>query len=160
VIGEEGIGDLRIGATVANVREKCTVLRDTTVMGTEGMPARKLTVAWSLERAEAEIVDGRVWRIAVLLPGIRTADSLGVRTPIARLLQLRKPRGMTGEGAFFVASPDHCGMSFRLANAGPGARRGDLDSAGLARLPTSTVVSEVLVFGCHLAPGPQSSQRQ
>ena len=57
---------------------------------------------------------------------------------------------MTGEGAFFVASPDHCGMSFRLANAGPRARRGDLDSAGLARLPQRQSLSEVLIFGCHL----------
>ena len=112
------------------------------------MPARKLRVALSRDTVEAEIVDGRIWRIAVHSPRLRTADSLGVGTTLARLLQLRNPRGMTGEGRFYVASPAHCGMSFRLANAGPGAQRGDLDSAGLARLPKSAVVSEVLVFGC------------
>jgi hypothetical protein len=114
------------------------------------MPARKLAVALARDTVEAEIVNGRVWRIAVYSPRLRTADSLGVGTTLARLLQLRNPHGMTGEGKFFVASPEHCGMSFRLANAGPGAQRGDLDSAGLARLPKSAVVSEVLVFGCHL----------
>jgi hypothetical protein len=148
VITDEGIGQLRIGATVESVRQKCNVVRDTTAPGAEGMPARKLRVALSRDTVEAEIVDGRVWRIAVHSPRLRTADSLGVGTTLARLLQLRNPRGMTGEGKFFVASPEHCGMSFRLANAGPGARRGDLDSAGLERLPKSAVVSEVLIFGC------------
>jgi hypothetical protein len=150
VITDEGIGELRIGTTVESVRQKCTVVSDKTAPGAEGMPARKLAVALARDTVEAEIVNNRVWRLAVHSSRLRTADSLGVGTTLARLLQLRNPRGMTGEGKFFVASPQHCGMSFRLANAGPGAQRGDLDSAGLARLPKSAVVSEVLVFGCHL----------
>jgi hypothetical protein len=132
------------------VQAKCAILRDTTGLFEEGMPSRKLAVAFPPDTVEAEIVDSRVWRLAVRTPRMRTADSLGVGTPISRLLRLRKPHGMTGEGAFYLASPDHCGMSFRLVNAGPGANRGDLDSAGLARLPASTVVAEVLIFGCHL----------
>ena len=150
IITDEGIGELRIATTVESVRQKCTVISDKTGLGAEGMPSRKLTVALARDTVEAEIVDNRVWRLAVHSPRLRTADSLGVGITLARLLQLRNPRGMTGEGQFFVASPQHCGMSFRLANAGPGAQRGDLDSAGLARLPKSAVVSEVLVFGCHL----------
>jgi hypothetical protein len=149
VITEEGIGDLRIGASIESVRQKCTVVRDTTVMGPEGMPARKLAVMFSRDTVEAEIVDGRVWRLAVLSPRLRTADSLGVGTSIGRLLQLKNPHGMTGEGQFFVASPAHCGMSFRLTIAEAGPAPGDLDQAGLARLPRSTSVNEVLVFGCH-----------
>lgn len=153
VVTDEGIGQLRIGTTVDSVRQKCNVVRDTTVMGAEGMPARKLTVALSRDTVEAEIVNGQVWRIAVFSPRLRTAESLGVGTSIGRLLQLKNPHGMMGEGELFVASPEHCGMSFQLANAGPGARRGDLDRAGLASLPVTTVVSEVLIFGCHLASG-------
>ncbi|MBC7789698.1 MAG: hypothetical protein H7Z74_07115 [Anaerolineae bacterium] len=158
VVSDEGIGALRIGATVASVRQKCNVVRDATAPGAEGMPARKLAVAFSRDTVEAEIVDGRVWRIAVHSPRLRTAESLGVGTLVARLLQLKNPRGMTGEGKFFVASPEHCGMSFRLANAGPGTQRGDLDRAGLARLSVTAVVSEVLIFGCHLTPGPGAGE--
>jgi hypothetical protein len=150
VVSDEGIGALRIGATVNSVRQKCNVVRDTTVMGAEGMQARKLGVAFSRDTVEAEIVDDRVWRITVRSPRLRTADSLGVGTTKARLLQLKSPRLMTGEGQLFVASPAHCGMSFRLANVGRDALRGNRDRIGLARLPESTVVAEVLIFACRL----------
>lgn len=149
VVTGEGIGQLRIGATVESIRQKCNVVRDTTVIASEGMPARKLAVAFSRDTVVAEIVDDRVWRIAVRAPRLRTATSLGVGTLNQRLIrQLKEPRGIMGEGALFVASPDQCGMSFRLAKGGPRAQRGDLDRAGLAGLPVTAVVSEVLVFGC------------
>lgn len=149
IIADEGVGQLQIGAGMESVRQKCNVVRDTTVVDVEGMPSRRLAVVFSRDTVEAEIVDGRVWRIAVVSPRLRTADSLGVGTTIARLLQLKDPHGMTGEGQFFVASPAHCGKSFRLAIAEVGPAPGDLDRAGLARLPRSTAVNEVLIFGCH-----------
>jgi hypothetical protein len=153
VVTEEGIGQLRIGATVESIKEKCKVLRDTIVSGVEGMPARKLAVAFSRDTVDAEIVDGRVWRIAVHSPGLRTASLIGVGTLNQRLQSLKDPHGAMGEGGLFVLTPQHCGMSFRLANAGPRGMRGDLDKAGLRALPIETVVSEILVFGCHAKSG-------
>ena len=147
---DEGIGHLRIASTVEAVSLNCNIVRDTTAIGAEGMPARKLLVALSRDTVEAEVVSGRVWRIAVASPRLRTADSLGVGTTKARLLQLTKPRLMTGEGRLFVASPQHCGMSFKLTNVGRAALRGNLDRVGLARLPDTAVVSEVLIFGCRI----------
>jgi hypothetical protein len=149
IIREEGIGELRIGASVESLRQKCKVIRDTTVTGAEGMPARKVAVAFSRDTVEAEIVDGKVWRIAVKSPGLRTPDGISVGTMIGRLRQLKEPRGMMGEGQLFLASPQHCGLSFRLSGAGPRGQRGDLDRAGLFGLPEMTVVSEILVVGCH-----------
>ena len=149
VLTDEGIGHLRIASTVESMRQYCNVVRDTTAIGAEGMPSRKLLVALSRDTVEAEVVSGRVWRIAVASPRLRTADSLGAGTTKARLLQLTKPRLMTGEGQLFVASPEHCGMSFRLAKVGRNALRGNVDRIGLARLPDTTEVSEVLIFGCH-----------
>lgn len=151
IITDEGIGQLRIGTTVESLRQKCNVVHDTTAPGAEGMPARKLAVALSRDTVEAEIVDGRVWRIAVHSPRLRTADSLGVGATRAKLLQLKDPRLMTGEGALFAASSEHCGMSFRLKRTGSDALGRSVERAGLARLPESTVVSEVLIFGCRAA---------
>lgn len=153
IVRDEGMGKLQIGTSVDSITVQCGVLRDITAIGAEGMPARKLAVFFPPDTVEVEVVNNRIWRLSIVSPHFRTADSLGVGTPLSRLLRLKNPRGMTGEGKFFVASPEHCGMSFRLADAGPGAQRGDLDRAGLMRLPKSAVVSEILIFGCHLTSG-------
>ncbi|HEX9083395.1 MAG TPA: hypothetical protein VF836_01540 [Gemmatimonadaceae bacterium] len=134
IVRDEGIGKLRIGTPVDSIAASCPVFRDTTMIGAEGMPARKIAVLFFRDTAVrdtvvAEIVNDTVWRVSIVSALFRTVDSLGVGTPLSRLLQLKNPRGMTGEGKFFVASPEHCGMSFRLTNAGPGAERGDLDRA-------------------------------
>src|SRR5687768_16295916 len=74
VITDEGIGELRIGVTVESVRQKCTVVSDKTAPGAGGMPASQLTVALARDTVEAEIVNGRVWRLAVHSPRLLTAD--------------------------------------------------------------------------------------
>jgi hypothetical protein len=145
---DDGIGALRLGASVEVVKRTCRVLRDTTVTGPEGMPARKLAVEIAGETVEAEIVDNKVWRISVKSPRFRTADSLGVGTPLSHLLQLEGARGMMGEGALYFATSAHCGMSFRLSENRPLDPSGDWNKSALARLPASTKVTEVLIFGC------------
>jgi hypothetical protein len=144
------VGRVRVGDPIDSLR-KCEIARDTVVPADEGTKARKIFVAFARDTIAAEIVLGRVWRIEVLSPGLRTTDSLGVGTPLGRLLRLKNPRGLTGEGRLFVVSPDHCGLSFQLSTAGP-EHRGDWDRAALAALPESTVVRRVLVVGCPLAP--------
>lgn len=144
----DGIGDLRLGMTLDAVRASCVVLRDTTRPASEGMTARMITIAFPRDTVEAEIVDARVWRIEVLSPRLRTSDSLGVGTPLRRLLTLRNPRGLTGEGQLFVASPEHCGLSLRLSDNGSSARSQDWDRAALSRLPPGTVVDKILIVGC------------
>jgi len=144
-----GIGELRISASVASVKRACLVGRDTTITGAEGMPARIISVAVGGEQVEAEIVNDKVWRLAVKSPRFRTADSLGVGTTLERLLQLREPRGMMGEGALYFASPAHCGLSFRLSENRPLPASGqNWNAAALRRLPASTKVTEVLAVGC------------
>jgi hypothetical protein len=143
-----GIGDLRVGMTPDAVRAKCVVLRDTTRLATEGQLARMIAVAFPKDTVEAEIVNGRVWRIEVLSPRFQTADSLGVGTPLRHLLALRNPRGLTGEGQLFVVSPEQCGLSFRLSDNGSSVRTQDWDRAALGRLPSKTVVDKILIVGC------------
>lgn len=144
-----GVGELRIGASVASVKTTCRVGRDTTVTGAEGMLARVIPVDVGGEQVAAEIVDDRVWRLAVRSPRYRTADSLGVGTTLTRLLQLREPRGNMGEGALYFTSPARCGLSFKLSENRPLPPSGqDWNAAALRRLPASTKVTEVLALGC------------
>jgi hypothetical protein len=113
------------------------------------MAARKIGVALSRDTVEAEIVDGKVWRIAVVSSRLRTADAISVGSMIGRIRQLKEPRGLIGDGQLFVVSPQHCGISFRLSGPAPRGQSGNIDRAGLFRIPEMTVVSEILIFGCH-----------
>jgi hypothetical protein len=113
------------------------------------MPARIATVDVGGETVEAEIVDDKVWRLAVSSPRFRTSDSLGVGTPLARLLELREPHGGMGEGALYFLSPAHCGLSFRLSENRPLPPSGqEWNAAALMRLPPTTKVTTVLARGC------------
>lgn len=142
----DSVGPLRIGGTVAQVRARCPMARDTTVPGPEGQPSHRIAVVMGGERVEGEVRNDRVWRVPVTSTRLRTADGLGVGTPLARLLELRDVRPAMGEG-LYVLSPAHCGLSFQLRNPG-----GSLPPATtveqLRGLPATTVVSRVLVTGC------------
>ena len=142
----EGVGPVRIGATVDAVRARCAIVAEGTRPGPEGSTSRFVTVAMNADSVDAEIVDGRVWRVPVTSSRLRTEDGLGVGTPLARLLELRDVRPAMGEG-LYVLSPAHCGMSFQLANPG-GSLPPATTVAELRRLPASTVVSRVLLTGC------------
>ena len=146
-IREASVGKIAIGDPVSAVR-RCHVVRDTVVAAGEGSRIRTLFVALAADTVAAEIVDGRVWRIAVSSPGIRTVDSLGVGTSLRRLLQVSEPRGASGEGRMFVLSPNHCGQSFEISHFGP-MPRGGWTRAALAKLPETTHVIGVLVNSCH-----------
>ena len=147
-IGDEGMGKVYIGAPIDSVRAVCTVIRDTTKLATEGQLARKMTIRFPSDTIVAEIVKGRVWRIEVTSPKFRTRDSLGVGTPLDRLLKLEEPRGLSGEGRLFVVSPDHCGLSFGLSKNFPGALPRPIDRAALGKLPRTTTVRNVFIIGC------------
>lgn len=137
-----GIGDVSIGMTVDALRARCTITGDTTVQGAEGQPSRILRVAMGGETVDVEIADDRVWRIPVTDPDLQTADSLGVGTPLSRLLQLPGLTPAMGEGTYAM-SPAHCGLSFQLRGAGVVRSVEDL-----RKLPSSVNVERVLVTGC------------
>ena len=144
LLTEEGIGPLRIGITVDSIRAACRVLTDTVMTDMEGMPSRRLAVAVAEDSVEAEIVNGKLWRISIASPRFQTSDSLGVGTPIARFKAMSGAHTMMGEGSVFVATPSHCGMSFQLTGFKP-----VLGRVVLANLPPSVTVLGVLIFGCH-----------
>ena len=147
VMDGDGVGDVRIGMPLDTVKARCTVLRDTVERRAEGQLERILVVPFEDATAVLEVNEGRVWRIEVTHSGIRTANWLGVGTPLSTLLALKGGvQGLTGEGKLFLVSQSLCGLSFELSE--PRAPSGDWDAARLRTLPKSTVVKRVLVIGC------------
>lgn len=142
VMNGEGIGNLRIGASVRDVALACPVLSDTVLPGPEGSMERSLLVDLVRDTVRAVVTNESVWRIHVTSPDIRTESGLGVGTRAPALRDLPGARVISGEGNAFVVAPSPCGMSFRL--------RG-LDSVmprPIEQLPDSVSVDMVLLTGC------------
>jgi hypothetical protein len=145
VLRDNGVGELLVGMSVDSLKEKCRVAIDTIQEGPEGMPERRLFVAFPPELLQAEVIDGKVWRIDVESPRFRTNEGLGVGSKLSELLKLRNARGMVGEARVFLVSPDHCGLSFQLSHA-PDGSVSLWDKKALEALPGHTVrVERVLV---------------
>jgi hypothetical protein len=150
IIAGPGLGALQIGAMVSEVKDACSVVRDTVVMGIEGMPSRELTVR--LREAQpvvAEIVDDSVWRIRIRAAPPFTSDSIGVGSTVAELASRGSPEILLGEGKAYLTLDSHCGVSFGLNDAPLGKLASARTQARMrAVLPTAAKVDEILITGC------------
>lgn len=142
----DGIGRLRVGASVSEVREACGVVSDETNPGSEGMAERRLAVTIGGATVEAVVVDDRIWRVHVETEDFRTADDLGVGSTVADLRNKGDARVLAGEGSMFMTLASHCGLSFRLGGVPFGPER------PAAELPAGGRVVEVLAMGCGSPP--------
>jgi hypothetical protein len=141
-----GIGDLRVGVSIAAIRSRCTIVADTTLPGPEGTRERRVTVLLAGDSVTATVDGDSVWRIEVDSPTFRTRDSLGVGT-LGRDLKRAPGTIATGEGNVAALRTDHCGLSFLLAGATARTR--------WATLPDSARVRRVLIIGCPNGPAPE-----
>ena len=148
IITGSGLGDLKIGTPLESVRSRCTIVRDTTELRAEGMPARVISVLFGSDTVEAEVVGGKLWRIEVNQSDFQTRDSLYVGTPLSRLLRFPGVHTAYGEGAIYLLSPEHCGLSFRLSGPGLQSLPPDADKTQLEQLQSSVSVSRILIVGC------------
>lgn len=144
-----GIGEIQIGHSVDSIRRVCSVTRDTTVLGGEGLPERVISVAVARDTINAIVDNGRVWRIHIEQPDIRTADSLGVGSRISDLIRDTRARGAEGEGVLYLLLPSHCGLSFRIAHdVADNEHRANWSTRDLRALPQDSRVDQVLIMGC------------
>ncbi|HEX5971408.1 MAG TPA: hypothetical protein VFY85_05745 [Gemmatimonadaceae bacterium] len=147
IVDGDGVGSIRIGMSVDTLKSRCVVARDTVERRTEGQLERILVVPFEQDTAVVEVNEGKVWRIEITEPGLRTSNWLGVGTPLSALLDLNGGvQGLVGEGNLFLVSQALCGLSFELSE--PRSPSGSWDMARLRTLPKSTVVKRVLVIGC------------
>lgn len=109
---DTGIGDLQIGRTVVEVKQKCLVIRDAVQPGYEGNPEQILTVVMGPDLIRAAIANGQVSRISVTQPRFATADGLRVGTPLSRILGTKGVDMAEGEDGLYLYLPEHCGLNF------------------------------------------------
>lgn len=146
---DNGIGDLKEGASVADLRNRCEIVSDSEQPGPEGSKQRVLVVRVGGETVQAIINDDKVWRIEINSPSIRTSDSLGVDTPLHRIATKRGARFFPGEGGVYGFVADHCAMSFRFSVPLRAPRGGDWTAAKIDSAHGDAVVDRVLITKCH-----------
>jgi hypothetical protein len=147
----DGVGALRVGASVAQVRKVCRIPRLRLKRGQPPPPDTVLDFKIGPTPVQAEIQGGRVWRVIIDGPQLKTADKLGVGSPLAALLASAPARASQGEGVIYAATARHCGLSFQLDYR---PRRGEDRDAWtadtLAALPKDVKVERVLISGCNV----------
>jgi hypothetical protein len=130
-------------------------VRDTTVLGVEGMPERRVVVALGADSAVAEIQDDSVWRVRLTSRRFRSEDGVGIGTPARRLTELSGAGAYAGEGEVYVLIPSECCVSYRIS----GAELGEVASASSAEealrsMPHSAEVDLILIWGCGRGAAP------
>lgn len=148
----DSVGPVAVGMSRANLDRASRVVRDTMELGDEAIPESVAVIVVEGDTLRAILDSARVYRIDITTTQFRTADSLGVGTTLGRLLREPGVHAFTGEGAVYVKVPRHCGLSFRLADAGElGDAPDSVGPAQLRHLPATTPVSTVLLAGCERA---------
>jgi hypothetical protein len=147
---DEGIGDLKPGRPVAEVKRLCNVTSDSRQRGAEGQMERVIVIGIDAEVIPAEVVDDRVWRIAVTTSRFTTSDSLGVDTPLRRIAHTRGAQFAPGEDAVYGFVAAHCGLSFRFSLPMRPPAGGQWTVVAIDRDHGDAVVDRVLVKKCAL----------
>jgi hypothetical protein len=146
---DEGVGVLRIGTSVEEVRQRCRVVRDSTVLDNEGMPARRMVVSIGDDTAIAEVVEDSVWRVRLTGPRFRAGGGLGIGTSARALDAIPGARALVGEGEVYVTVPGTCGVSYRVARADfARVSRAQSPEEAMDLLPDTAQVDLLLVYEC------------
>jgi len=155
LITSDSIGPAILGIAPSGLSPRLKVVRDTQEIVFEDMGDSVLVLSISGDTIRAGVDSGRVFRLTVRSPKFRTSDSISVGTTITRFLSETGAYVIAGEGQATLWSPSHCGMGFRLYDAagkdppdGLGDSRDSLGVAQLRRLPRTTKVGQIDVFGC------------
>jgi hypothetical protein len=148
-----GLGVLRIGTLADHVRERCQIVRDTTVLDNEGMVARELVISLGADTAVAEVQSDSVWRLRLTSRRFRTGEGLGIGSSVGELAANAGARALVGEGEIYVTVPATCGVSYRIGGADFGrVARAPSAERAIDVLPDTARVDLLLVVGCGHRP--------
>lgn len=153
VIDGNAIGGLRIGQFVPQLAKE-RVLRREWQTDENGDRVELLRATVGAGEVEAEIYDGKIWRLTVNKPGLKTRDGVGVGDPVRTLL--RKNRSISpevgGGPALYLISERPCGIGYLTDVEFSDKIPYDLTKATLFKYVGSSHIAQVLVAGCNAAP--------
>ncbi len=147
-LNEDGIGELKRGRPVSEVVGLCEVISDGQQQGQEGMMERVVVLQIAGETVRSIVQNDRIDRIQINTPRFRTADSLGVDTPLSRIASMRGAQFAPGEDGVYGFSPEHCGLSFRFSLPWRPPAGGQWTAAAIAREHGTAAVNRVIVIPC------------
>ena len=148
VLTDNGIGELREGRSVADIKELCEVVSDAEQQGPEGMKQRVLVVRVGGETVQAIVNDEKVYRIEISSPRLATTDSLAVDTPLHRIATERGARFLPGEDGVYGFVANHCAMSFRFSVPLRAPRGGDWTVAKIDSAHGDAAIDRILITKC------------
>jgi len=148
ILTGEGIGAIRPGRDVDEVKQLCEVVSDAEQRGTEGAMERVIVVRIAGEDVPATVVDDKIWRIALSSPRFKTIDSLGVDAPLRRIASKPGAQFAPGEDGVYGFVPDHCGLSFRFSLPLRPPAGGQWTAASIGAAHADAAVNRVLVTRC------------
>lgn len=145
----DGVGAVRVGATVAAVRKACHIRSRKLRKGEAPPPEDSFALKVGSAVVQIEARGGRIWRVIVDDGDLRTLDQLGVGTPLSALMASAPTRAGQTEGVIYAATAAHCGMTFALTyRPQRGEDRDNWSPEALRSLPPDTAVDRVLIAGC------------
>jgi hypothetical protein len=114
-VSRYGVGPVRIGMTLDELRSACPETRDTTWRGEEGMTETGAVAAPGGKRVVAVLAAGKIARVVIDQPGLRTSAGLAVGATVGDL-RARYGRMCAGASERRVAVwfPNSPGLSFGL----------------------------------------------
>ncbi len=145
---DDGIGELKRGRLVIEVAALCDVISDGQQQGQEGMMERVVVLQIAGETVRSTVRSDRIDRIQINSPRFRTADSLGVDTPLSKIAAMRGAQFAPGEDGVYGYSPEHCGLSFRFSLPWRPPAGGQWTAAAIAREHGTAAVNRVIVIPC------------
>lgn len=149
VLSDQGIGELRHNRTVTEIAASgCEIISDGEQRGQEGMMERAVVVRVAGEPVRTVVTNDRIFRIEVTTPRFRTADSLGVDTPLSRIAAMRGAVFAPGEDGVYGFAPDHCGLSFRFSLPWRPPAGGQWTAQHIAEAHGDAAVNRVIVIAC------------
>jgi hypothetical protein len=148
VLTGAGIGELKKGKKVADVKAVCHVDSDSNQPGPEGSTERVLVVPFGPETVRAVVADDKIFRISVSSPYFKTSDGLGVDTPLRKLAGMRGAQFFPGEDGVYGFVADHCGISFRFSVPMRPPKGGQWTVESINKSHGDAAVDRVLLTGC------------